>query len=291
MTSWHEQRFACLDFETTGTDPFRDHIVTAALIEVGGGHKTVSHTWLIDPGIDIPDGAAAIHGITTEHVRAHGRPAVSAIKEIAMAVLSCSKGSGLPIVGHNVGGYDLTMLRAELVRHNLIPLANGIGAIRPVIDTMVIEKHLDPYRPGKPNGKRPDDACGSHKLIDCCRLWNVALSEEDAHGAEADALASGRLAWRLATDPYRFEQFDGPRGVDRINPADWDPQRLHDWQAEQYARSATSFQEYKRGRQRTKPEVVDPSFVANTQWPIQEFPAGWDPTQMPTPPEPEEKAS
>ena len=280
--TWHTQRMALADAETTGVDPFRDRIVTFAIIEVGAGHKTVTRSWLIDPGIPIPDAATAVHGITTEHAQAHGRPAAVAVKEIAVDLLSCV-GSGLPIVGHNVGGYDLTLLHAELVRHGHRTLAASFAGITPVVDTMVIEKHLDPYRPGKPNGRRPDEACGNHSLIECCRLWGVPLSEDDAHGAEADALAAGRLAWRLAHQPDRFAEFDGPRGVDRISPAQWPLDRLHAWQAETYAKSAASFQAYMRGEQRKKPDEVDPSFVARTQWPVADLPTGWSPDQLPIP--------
>ena len=198
--SWHQNRMLLLDFESSGIDSHRDRIVTAAAIEVGGGAKTLAHEWLIDPGIDIPAEATAVHGITTEHARTHGRPAVTAVKEIGEHVVSCAT-SGVPIVGHNIGGYDLTLLWAELVRNGHQALADQVAVIRPVVDTMVIERHLDPYRPGKPNGRRPDSACGPHTLIECCRLWGIQLSEEDAHGAAADALAAGRLAWRLASTP------------------------------------------------------------------------------------------
>ncbi|NUO59030.1 MAG: 3'-5' exonuclease [Hamadaea sp.] len=279
--SWHTGRLALFDLETSGVDPHRDRIVTAAVIEVGAGHRATTRTWLVNPVIEIPQGATDVHGITTEHARTHGRDAATSVKEIGVDLLSCV-GSGVPIVGHNVG-YDLTLLHAELVRHGHKYLAASLSGIKPVIDTMVIEKHLDPYRPGKPNGRRPDDACGPHTLVECCRLWGIPLTEDDAHGAEADALAAGRLAWRLAHQPDRFGQFDGPRGVDRISPADWPLDRLHDWQAEQYARSAASFQAYKRGEQRKKPDDVDPTFVANTQWPVADLPAGWSPDQLPAP--------
>lgn len=272
--SWHLNRMLCLDFETTGISAHCDRIVTAAAIEVGAGFKTVSHEWLVDPGIDIPEGATEIHGVTTQHARTQGRPAVTAIKEIGDIVISCSD-SGIPIVGHNIGGYDLTMLWAELTRHGHQGLADRVAAIRPVVDTNVLERHLDPYRPGKPNGRRPDDACGPHTLLEACRLWGIRLDEVDAHGAAADALAAGRLAWRLATNPTRFAQYDGPRGVDRINPGAWPLDRLHDWQVQEKARQADSFAAYlvKQG----KPDDV------SRAWPVQPAPPGWTPQQLPEP--------
>lgn len=279
--TWHAGRLALFDLETSGTDPHRDRIVTAAVIEAGGGAKTLTHDWLLQPTIPIPQGATDIHGVTDEYARAKGRMPATCVKEIAEQLLDATI-NGVPVVGHNVV-YDLTMLTAELHRHGHAALGNLLAAIRPVIDTMVLEKSLDPFRPGKPNGKRPDDACGPHTLVECCRLWGIDLTEADAHGAAADALAAGRLAWRLATDPYRFEQFDG-RPVDRINPAQWPLDRLHDWQAQAYTKSAASYQAYRRGQQRTQPkEGADPTFVASTQWPVQAPPAGWTPEQIPEP--------
>jgi DNA polymerase-3 subunit epsilon len=112
----------------------------------------------------------------------------------------------------------------------------------------------------------------------------VQLTEEDAHGAAADALAAGRLAWRLATQPDRFAQFDGPRGVERINPAQWPLDRLHTWQAETKRAQADSFAAYLT--RQGKPDDVSRS------WPIQEPPPGWAPEQLPEPAEePERKTA
>lgn len=279
--SWHTGRLALFDIESSGIDPHRDRIVTAALIGVGGGQTTSPQSWLLNPGIQIPQGAIDVHGITNEEA-ATGMDASAGVVQIACAMLVASQ-SGVPIVGHNVV-YDLTLLHAELVRHGHVGLAADIAAIRPVIDTQIIEKHLDPYRPKEPKAwtKRPAETCGSHTLVECCRLWGVELSAEDAHGAEADALAAGRLAWRLATQPDRFAQFDDPRRpLGRIRPAEMNLRELHEWQQAEYRTSAASFQSYMRGEQRGKPDEVDPEFVARTDWPVQPLPVDWAPDQLP----------
>lgn len=279
--SWHTGRMVLLDFETSGIDCFRDRVVTAALIEVGGGRDTVTREWLINPGIEIPAEATAVHGVSTMQAQAGGVDPAGAIHEIATHLVGLTA-AGVPVVGHNIGGYDLTMLWAELLRYSADELAAQVAAIRPVIDTMVIEKHLDPFRPGKPNGRRPDEACGSHRLIDCCRLWGVPLSEQEAHGATADALAAGRLAWRLATDPMRFCTFDNPRRpTQRIDPAALDLAALHAWQVNEKRSQADSFGAYlvKQG----KPDDI------SREWPIQSPPADWSPEQLPAPRE--ERAS
>jgi DNA polymerase-3 subunit epsilon len=270
--TWHTGRMACFDIESTGVDPHRDRIVTSAVVFVGGGQPTVTREWLLQPTIPIPQGATDIHGITDAHAREHGTDPVAGVADIAATLLEATR-AGTPVVGHNVV-YDLTLLMAEVVRHGHDHLAEQLATITPVIDTLVIEKHLDAFRPGKPNGRRPDAACGPHTLVECCRLWGVALSEEDAHGATADALAAGRLAWRLATQPDLFAQFD-KRPTDRIRPADWPLDRLHAWQVETKRAQAESFGAYlvKQG----KPDDV------SRAWPVQEFPTGWSPEQVPAP--------
>lgn len=288
--SWHQGPMVLADLETTGVDPFRDRIVTAAVIEVGGGRESRTHTWTLDPGIEIPEGATAVHGITTEEAREYGADAASGVWEIVETLLR-GVATGAPVVGHNIGGFDFSMLWAESVRHGhrehvtqLEDIATGEAGH--VVDTMVLEKHLDAFRPGSPEtnrGRRPDSAVGTHNLIDCCRLWDIPLTEEDAHGAVADALASGRLAWRLATDPLRFEQYDF-KPTARINPAMFTLPALHAWQQQTYATEAARFQSYRRGEQRRQPkEGADPNFTVSTAWPLQNPPADWSPDQVPAP--------
>lgn len=260
---WHTGRLLLIDAETTGTNPHQDRIVTFAAIEAGGGQDTHTREWLLNPGVPIPAEATAVHGVTDEDAHA-GRDPAEALAEVALVIINASK-AGVPVVGHNVV-FDLSMLHTELARHGQNELAGHLRVLRPVVDTLLIEKTLDPYRPGKPNGRRPDEACGRHTLTDCCRLWGVPLSEADAHGATADALAAGRLLWRLATNPGRFSQFDHDQPV--IEPASMTLDALHDWQVRRYASEEARFQSYMRGEDRKRPVDPDPGFVAEAGWPI-----------------------
>jgi DNA polymerase-3 subunit epsilon len=56
-----------------------------------------------------------------------------------------------------------------------------------VIDPLVIDRHLDPYRRG------------GRKLHDLCDIYGVPLT--NAHTSAGDALAAVQLAWRLLQRP------------------------------------------------------------------------------------------
>ncbi|MGG5257490.1 exonuclease domain-containing protein [Phycicoccus avicenniae] len=243
--SWHTGPLALFDLETTGVDPHRDRIVTAAVITAGGGRPTQNREWLVNPGIDIPEGAAAIHGITTDLAQSDGTDARDGVWEIADTLLACINAGGRPVVGHNIT-YDLTMLFAECVRHGHDSYAEQLTRVRPVIDTFVLDKWADKFRKG------------SRKLVDVARHYGVELSEIDAHGAAADALAAGRVAWHIA------QRYPG---------AQMDPLELHDFLVEEKRYQAESF-----GKYLVKQGKVDD--VAR-EWPIQPFPAGWSPEQLP----------
>src|SRR4051794_3644780 len=62
LMSWQHGRLVAFDIETTGVRPTVDRIVTAAVAVVGGGLPSEHHDWLVDPGVEIPAGATAVHG-------------------------------------------------------------------------------------------------------------------------------------------------------------------------------------------------------------------------------------
>src|SRR5690606_385575 len=109
---------------------------------------TTAHTWLIDPGIEIPAAATAVHGISTEHARMHGRSPVAALEEVATEIAKAFS-TGTPVVAFNAC-YDLTLLETELRRHELPTVAERVGGpLCPVIDPLVLDREHDRYRKGK----------------------------------------------------------------------------------------------------------------------------------------------
>ncbi|MDX2025148.1 3'-5' exonuclease [Microcella sp.] len=166
---------AVFDLETTGVDVRTARIVTACIAVLDATGALVSRRdWLADPGVEIPEGAAAIHGITTERARAEGRPAADVVAEI-VDELRAHLSAGLPLVVYNAP-YDLSLLRFEAERHAVAPLVDPA----PVIDPLVIDKAVDRYR----KGKRTLEAAAAH--------YGVAL--DGAHDAGVDAIAAGHVA-------------------------------------------------------------------------------------------------
>jgi len=177
--TWLEQTMVGFDTETTGVSTDTDRIVTAAVItRTGADAPVAARTWLINPGVEIPAGATAVHGITTEMARELGEPPEVALEEIA-AVLADALSAGFPVVAFNAS-FDLSILEAELARYGLPSLASRLpgGDVRPVVDPLVLDRHLDRYRKG------------SRKLIDMCATYGVSVIADDLHSADADVLAT-----------------------------------------------------------------------------------------------------
>ncbi|NGO72978.1 exonuclease domain-containing protein [Streptomyces boncukensis] len=212
MTSWHSGRLCGFDLETTGVDVESDRIVTACVVQCRGGQPTTSATWLADPGIEISEGAAAVHGITTERARAEGRPAAEVVEQVTTA-LTRAVWDGIPIVAMNAS-FDLTMLDRECTRHG-VP-APWAATTPLIVDPRVLDKQVDRYRRGK------------RTLSALCDHYQVAL--DGAHSADGDAIAACRVAWRI--------------GTQHPNIGDADLRELHNLQVTWAAEQAEGLREH-----------------------------------------------
>lgn len=220
--SWADGRLVSFDVETTGVDYENDRIVTAAVSVIpprSSGLAPRHHEWLIDPGVEIPEGASEVHGITTEHAREHGQPAADAIAQIVGVLAEEVIVQRATLVAYNAR-FDLTMTDREARRHGVVPLVErATGAELRVVDPFVIDKYVDRYRRGK------------RTLSVLCEIYGVDLGD-DAHAADADALAAARLAWRMA------------RRIPEIGAMP--VEQLHALQVEWAADQAASLEEYFR---------------------------------------------
>ncbi|GAA0614423.1 3'-5' exonuclease [Kutzneria viridogrisea] len=178
MTSWADGPLLAFDLETTGTDPATDRVVTATVISIEPGRQPRVLSWLASPGVPIPPEATEVHRITDEYAREHGRDAATVISEVA-AALAAKWSADTPLCAFNAS-FDLSMLHAELRRHH----QRDLVLAGPVVDPHCIDRQLDRYRKGK------------RTLAALCEHHRVRL--DDAHSSAGDALATARLAWRLA---------------------------------------------------------------------------------------------
>lgn len=246
MSAWHDGRLVAFDVETTGVDYETDRLVTASIAVVGGGEPVASIPWLIDPGVEIPEGATKVHGVTTEKVRAEGTPAADAIPAIVGMLREQVEGRAL--VAFNAR-FDLTMLDREARRYGVEPL--NADRIR-VVDPFVIDKWLHRFRRG------------SRKLDAVCEHYGARL--DSAHEATADAIAAARLAWVIGKRGQVVADYpqEGPMQVQWARIRD-DLDALHeaqiDWAREQAASLADYF--HRKGED----QHVEPA------WPVVPFSA------------------
>jgi DNA polymerase III subunit epsilon len=171
---------AVFDLETTGLDLAEARIVTACAVAIDehGQVTGANSEWLADPGIEIPEAASNVHGVTTEIARARGRKSIEVVSEILETLRGFFK-AGVPVVAYNAP-YDFTILHHEALRNGLEPLSDP----KPIIDPLVLDKFVDQYRSGK------------RTLQVAASVYGVTLS--DAHNATADAIAAGKVAQAIA---------------------------------------------------------------------------------------------
>lgn len=158
------------DLETTSVNPREARIVTSAMVRIdsAGAHPT---ELLADPGVEIPEAAQKIHGISTEYAREHGRPHQEVL-DATVQEIRRGWDDGLNLIVFNAT-YDLSVLRA---------LTGDFTVTGAVYDPFVIDKLKDRYRKGK------------RTLSHLCEHYRVRL--DNAHEATSDALAAARIAWK-----------------------------------------------------------------------------------------------
>jgi DNA polymerase III subunit epsilon len=231
MGNWAMGEVLAFDFETTGVDRFNDVPVSYALVTVVGGKWIATSSGLVDPGREIPIGATAVHGITTERARAEGMALAEAIEFVTDAVISASR-RGVPLVGMKLD-YDLTMLDTQSRR-----LCGGglfeQGWCGPVLDAVVLDRHHDRFRKG------------SRTLGALCAHYGVCI--DNAHDAVADAMASAEVLVALAACFTELAEFE--------------PEQLHQAQIGWHREWAESYDGWRVGR------GMAPMDQSDFMWPV-----------------------
>lgn len=186
------------DVESTGVNVTQDRILTCTMQFIRPGHSTQELSWTIDPGIEVPEGAAAVHGMDTAYIREHGRKdADVAIAEIYRALYAAVADYEAIVVAFNMR-YDLSILHYELLRHRptgVTPLLNH--PYFAAFDPLVYDKEVDKYRKGK------------RTLEAMCGAYNVPFDPEDAHDARYDVIKTAEVTramlakYPVDTRPFR----------------------------------------------------------------------------------------
>ncbi|MGJ9411656.1 exonuclease domain-containing protein [Aeromicrobium sp. CF4.19] len=205
---WHRLPLASLDLETTGVDPHGDRVVSYALLDEPG----FEITGLVNPGVPIPAAAAAVHGITDAMVAAAPPPADALAVVLDWVDTLVQRRVGLVVFN---ACYDLTMLRAEAVRHSLP---------QPDWDRLLV---VDPYVVdwGIERGQ-----LGQRRLVDVAAYYGVSV--DGAHDATVDARAAREVAVELAA---RHAEVGGTPLEDLMtHQRAWYADRAADWNS--YAR-------------------------------------------------------
>ncbi|WP_171108656.1 exonuclease domain-containing protein [Streptomyces sp. Z423-1] len=240
MSTFANVRRLAWDTETTGPNPLEDRIVTAAIVVRGGGRDDRVFSWLINPGVPIPEEASEVHGVTDAKVQADGQDPKTALDEIATNLTRAIEW-GMPIIAFNQS-FDWSILHHDLVRNGLPTVEERVGLHPlPLVDPHVIDRKCIERLRGK----------GMRKLKPTAERYGVQLT--DWHTAEADALAALLIA------EAQFERYP------HLN--DMGPQQLFAaqkaWRAEQQA----GLQEWFRTK--ASPEQGgDPNKVIDGSWPL-----------------------
>lgn len=271
------------DLETTAPEPEDARIVSAALVLIGpaeeGKHRDVERrSWLVNPGVEIPEGAIEVHGITNERARAEGGPLAPVLAAIVEAFAHASV-KGWPVVIHNAR-YDLTVADREIRRLGSPLIADLLSKLL-VVDPIAIDKHLWRYR---------SKAEGSRRLADCCRVWNVPLAGVE-HDATFDAIAACRLVWRLMTSGKvirRTRDQEERREFIELTQ-EWEHVKrdlglLHAWQQRIVRADSERLEAWFRAGDPRKGVPPMPNRVCPREWPIVPVGTDWgDPTPAPMP--------
>lgn len=195
------------DLETTGVNVHEDRVVTAALVEIHPNRRPSVTSYVTDPGIDIPEEAAAVHGFTRDRAIAEQTHTPEQLLFEITGRLALWMGRGYPVVGFNCS-FDLTMLEAENLRHQVDTLVSR-GSIQPVVDVFVLDKFVDPYRKG---GRKLDQMCATYGVVHtgahdaagdalaACRLWPRLMAKHSRKfpGMTLPALHQAQIQWRRA---------------------------------------------------------------------------------------------
>ncbi len=149
------------DLETTGVSIATDRIVEISILKIFPNGTQESKTWLVNPEIEIPADATAIHGITNEKVVTE-----PTFKELADTINMMI--SDADLAGFNSNRFDIPLLAEEFLRAGIDFDMNS----RKAIDVQVIFHKKE------------------QRTLSAGYKFYCGKDLDDAHSAEADTKAT-----------------------------------------------------------------------------------------------------
>lgn len=205
-----------IDAETSGVDTANDRIITWFMRAREGDKVVFERNWIIDPGVEIPEEAAAVHGMSTQWVREHGRKDVArSIGEIQNALEEYAY-KGFVLCGYN-HAFDLAMLSAEVYRHRGFHLLIDVPNVR-YVDPAIFSRVFDKY------------VKGGHQLITVAKRNGIEIEEDRLHAADYDVEVTEKLVRVMLNRAWR----ELPEVREGCTPDEF-VTKLQGWQKEQKA--------------------------------------------------------
>jgi DNA polymerase-3 subunit epsilon len=149
------------DLETTGTNVATDRIVEISILKIFPNGNRENKTWLVNPGIPIPDEVVAVHGISNEKVACEPR-----FGEISREIYNMIRDSDL--AGFNSDRFDIPLLAEEMLRAGVDFDMKNMESI----DVQNIFHKME------------------KRTLSAAYQFYCNKELEDAHSAEADTLAT-----------------------------------------------------------------------------------------------------
>lgn len=176
-------RYFVFDVESTGIDVFEDRIVQffGATADSKGN---LLDTWefFINPGISVPEEAAAVHGFDDEFLQENGEAPKEALDKISSLFWSHRN---LIQVAFNMN-YDLSILDAEMRRHRGSKrFGEWFAKNGKLVDGLVIDRHKDKYRKGRRN------------LETQAKHYGVEFDPDAAHNALYDTEVTAKVTVKI----------------------------------------------------------------------------------------------
>lgn len=197
------------DVESSGIDVFEDRIVQLFFATTDAqGNLIDTWEWFINPGIPVPEEAAAIHGFSDEFLKENGRDPKEVLTEVKDVFL---KHRHLTQIAFNMN-YDLSILDAEMKRHGVSELfGEWFAKNGSLFDGLVSDRHNDKYRKGKRNletqakhyGVEFDSEAAHNAMYDCEVTAKVSVKIIEKYGLPTTKeLATWQEKWRSNFESY-----------------------------------------------------------------------------------------